>query len=177
MTSVSLPFSGQPRTLQDLCRIKIRHCIGLQSLKLLEDLPIAKVMKDYLKHKFDSMWRNKQWRGWVKALCYQTMQSLSGRKVHRSVLFMLKENCQFVFSLLFSNQLWKLLKEDGETPRVQRVVGKRKPHLTPDRIFSTVSNFLFTVMCITFAMCDFSTYIGRHLEYFKNIFSALKFVK
>ncbi|KAM8894280.1 ankyrin repeat and SOCS box protein 7 isoform 5-T6 [Spinachia spinachia] len=32
----------QPRTLQDLCRIKIRHCIGLHSLKLLEDLPIAK---------------------------------------------------------------------------------------------------------------------------------------
>ncbi|KAG8001655.1 Ankyrin repeat and SOCS box protein 7, partial [Nibea albiflora] len=45
----------QPRTLQDLCRIKIRHCIGLQSLKFLEDLPIAKVMKDYLKHKFDSV--------------------------------------------------------------------------------------------------------------------------
>ncbi|XP_038162768.1 ankyrin repeat and SOCS box protein 7 isoform X1 [Cyprinodon tularosa] len=45
----------QPRSLQDLCRIKIRHCIGLQSLKFLEDLPIAKVMKDYLKHKFDSL--------------------------------------------------------------------------------------------------------------------------
>uniref|UniRef100_A0A8C1DZ47 Ankyrin repeat and SOCS box protein 7 n=1 Tax=Cyprinus carpio carpio TaxID=630221 RepID=A0A8C1DZ47_CYPCA len=45
----------QPRTLQDLCRIKIRQCIGLQSLKFLEDLPIAKVMKDYLKHKFDSV--------------------------------------------------------------------------------------------------------------------------
>uniref|UniRef100_A0A8D3DWS4 Ankyrin repeat and SOCS box protein 7 n=1 Tax=Scophthalmus maximus TaxID=52904 RepID=A0A8D3DWS4_SCOMX len=45
----------QPRTLQDLCRIKIRHCIGLQSLKFLEDLPIAKVMKDYLKHKFDNV--------------------------------------------------------------------------------------------------------------------------
>lgn len=50
----SLP--EQPRSLQDLCRIKIRHCIGLQSLKLLEDLPIAKVMKDYLKHKFDHVW-------------------------------------------------------------------------------------------------------------------------
>uniref|UniRef100_A0A3B1KFM6 Ankyrin repeat and SOCS box containing 7 n=1 Tax=Astyanax mexicanus TaxID=7994 RepID=A0A3B1KFM6_ASTMX len=45
----------QPRTLQDLCRIKIRQCIGLQSLKFLEDLPIAKVMKDYLKHKFDNV--------------------------------------------------------------------------------------------------------------------------
>lgn len=51
-------LSGQPRTLQDLCRIKIRHCIGLQSLKFLEDLPIAKVMKDYLKHKFDSVWND-----------------------------------------------------------------------------------------------------------------------
>ncbi|KAG9352280.1 hypothetical protein JZ751_020693 [Albula glossodonta] len=46
---------GQPRTLQDLCRIKIRQCIGLQNLKFLEELPIAKVMKDYLKHKFDSV--------------------------------------------------------------------------------------------------------------------------
>lgn len=55
---VSLLLSGQPRTLQDLCRIKIRHCIGLQSLKFLEDLPLAKVMKDYLKHKFDSVWSN-----------------------------------------------------------------------------------------------------------------------
>lgn len=54
--NVSVPLlSGQPRTLQDLCRIKIRHCIGLQSLKFLEDLPIAKVMKDYLKHKFDNV--------------------------------------------------------------------------------------------------------------------------
>ena len=39
-----------------MCRIRIRHCIGLQSLKLLEDLPIAKVIKDYLKHKFDNVW-------------------------------------------------------------------------------------------------------------------------
>ncbi|XP_027500344.1 ankyrin repeat and SOCS box protein 7 [Corapipo altera] len=45
----------QPRNLQDLCRIKIRQCIGLQNLKLLDDLPIAKVMKDYLKHKFDDI--------------------------------------------------------------------------------------------------------------------------
>ncbi|KAL1774599.1 ankyrin repeat and SOCS box protein 7 [Sigmodon hispidus] len=45
----------QPRTLQDLCRIKIRQCIGLQNLKLLDELPIAKVMKDYLKHKFDDI--------------------------------------------------------------------------------------------------------------------------
>lgn len=49
-------FSGQPRTLQDMCRINIRNRIGLQSLKFLEDLPIAKVMKDYLKHKFDNVW-------------------------------------------------------------------------------------------------------------------------
>lgn len=55
---VSILLSGQPRTLQDLCRIKIRHCIGLQSLKFLEDLPLAKVMKDYLKHKFDTVWSN-----------------------------------------------------------------------------------------------------------------------
>lgn len=48
---------GQPRTLQDLCRIKIRQCIGLQSLTFLEDLPIARVIKDYLKHKFDNVWR------------------------------------------------------------------------------------------------------------------------
>ncbi|EPY82805.1 ankyrin repeat and SOCS box protein 7 [Camelus ferus] len=46
---------GQPRNLQDLCRIKIRQCIGLQNLKLLDELPIAKVMKDYLKHKFDDI--------------------------------------------------------------------------------------------------------------------------
>ncbi|KFQ36218.1 Ankyrin repeat and SOCS box protein 7 [Merops nubicus] len=45
----------QPRNLQDLCRIKIRQCIGLQNLKLLDELPIAKVMKDYLKHKFDDI--------------------------------------------------------------------------------------------------------------------------
>ncbi|KAM3626084.1 uncharacterized protein V6R79_022278 [Siganus canaliculatus] len=45
----------QPRTLQDLCRIRIRQCIGLQSLGFLEDLPVARVMKDYLKHKFDSV--------------------------------------------------------------------------------------------------------------------------
>ncbi|XP_073917840.1 ankyrin repeat and SOCS box protein 7 isoform X3 [Castor canadensis] len=32
----------QPRNLQDLCRIKIRQCIGLQNLKLLDELPIAK---------------------------------------------------------------------------------------------------------------------------------------
>ncbi|KFQ38428.1 Ankyrin repeat and SOCS box protein 7 [Mesitornis unicolor] len=44
-----------PRNLQDLCRIKIRHCIGLQNLKLLDELPIAKVMKDYVKHKFDDI--------------------------------------------------------------------------------------------------------------------------
>lgn len=55
--SVFFFVSGQPRTLQDLCRIKIRQCIGLQSLKFLEDLPIARVMKDYLKHKFDNVWR------------------------------------------------------------------------------------------------------------------------
>lgn len=48
-------FLGQPRNLQDLCRIKIRQCIGLQNLKLLDELPIAKVMKDYLKHKFDDI--------------------------------------------------------------------------------------------------------------------------
>ncbi|KAK7807907.1 hypothetical protein U0070_023939 [Myodes glareolus] len=48
-------YEGQPRTLQDLCRIKIRQCIGLQNLKLLDELPIAKVMKDYLKHKFDDI--------------------------------------------------------------------------------------------------------------------------
>lgn len=52
---MKLFVSGQPRTLQDLCRIKIRQCIGLQSLKFLEDLPIARVMKDYLKHKFDNV--------------------------------------------------------------------------------------------------------------------------
>ncbi|XP_069841399.1 ankyrin repeat and SOCS box protein 7 [Dendropsophus ebraccatus] len=45
----------QPRYLQDLCRIKIRYCIGLQNLKLLDELPIARVMKDYLKHKFDDI--------------------------------------------------------------------------------------------------------------------------
>nr|KAF6409022.1 ankyrin repeat and SOCS box containing 7 [Rousettus aegyptiacus] len=45
----------QPRNLQDLCRIKIRQCIGLQNLKLLDELPIAKVIKDYLKHKFDDI--------------------------------------------------------------------------------------------------------------------------
>lgn len=39
-----------------MCRINIRNRIGLQSLKFLEDLPIAKVMKDYLKHKFDNVW-------------------------------------------------------------------------------------------------------------------------
>ncbi|KAK9394079.1 ankyrin repeat and SOCS box protein 7 [Crotalus adamanteus] len=32
----------QPRNLQDLCRIKIRQCIGLQNLRLLDELPIAK---------------------------------------------------------------------------------------------------------------------------------------
>lgn len=48
--------AGQPRFLQDLCRIKIRHCIGLQNLKLLDELPIARVMKDYLKHKYDDIW-------------------------------------------------------------------------------------------------------------------------
>ncbi|XP_037103532.1 ankyrin repeat and SOCS box protein 7 isoform X2 [Syngnathus acus] len=42
----------RPRSLQDVCRIKIRQCVGLQRLCLLEELPIAKVMKDYLKHKF-----------------------------------------------------------------------------------------------------------------------------
>jgi len=52
---VPFVFSGQPRNLQDLCRIKIRQCIGLQNLKLLDELPIAKVMKDYLKHKFDDI--------------------------------------------------------------------------------------------------------------------------
>uniref|UniRef100_A0A3B3DB59 Ankyrin repeat and SOCS box containing 7 n=1 Tax=Oryzias melastigma TaxID=30732 RepID=A0A3B3DB59_ORYME len=51
---VFLEHGGQPRSLQDLCRIEIRHRIGLQSLKSLEDLPIAKVMKDYLQHKFES---------------------------------------------------------------------------------------------------------------------------
>uniref|UniRef100_A0A673UPS1 SOCS box domain-containing protein n=1 Tax=Suricata suricatta TaxID=37032 RepID=A0A673UPS1_SURSU len=45
---VFLEHGGQPRNLQDLCRIKIRQCIGLQNLKLLDELPIAKVMKDYL---------------------------------------------------------------------------------------------------------------------------------
>ncbi|XP_069768044.1 ankyrin repeat and SOCS box protein 7 isoform X3 [Narcine bancroftii] len=45
----------QPRNLQDLCRIKIRQCIGLQNLKGLEALPLAKVMKDYVKHKFDDI--------------------------------------------------------------------------------------------------------------------------
>uniref|UniRef100_A0A8C8F2W2 SOCS box domain-containing protein n=3 Tax=Oncorhynchus TaxID=8016 RepID=A0A8C8F2W2_ONCTS len=52
---VFLEHGGQPRTLQDMCRINIRHHIGLQSLTFLEDLPIAKVMKDYLKHKFDNV--------------------------------------------------------------------------------------------------------------------------
>uniref|UniRef100_A0A8D1A5H4 SOCS box domain-containing protein n=1 Tax=Sus scrofa TaxID=9823 RepID=A0A8D1A5H4_PIG len=52
---VFLEHGGQPRNLQDLCRIKIRQCIGLQNLKLLDELPIAKVMKDYLKHKFDDI--------------------------------------------------------------------------------------------------------------------------
>ncbi|XP_061613414.1 ankyrin repeat and SOCS box protein 7 isoform X1 [Phyllopteryx taeniolatus] len=42
----------RPRSLQDVCRIKIRRCIGLQRLRLLEELPVAKVMKDYLKHKY-----------------------------------------------------------------------------------------------------------------------------
>jgi len=51
----SAHVSGEPRTLQDLCRVKIRHCIGLQSLTFLDELPIAKVMKDYLKHKFDNV--------------------------------------------------------------------------------------------------------------------------
>ncbi|XP_077448562.1 ankyrin repeat and SOCS box protein 7 [Stigmatopora argus] len=41
-----------PRSLQDVCRMKIRRCVGLQRLRLLEELPVAKVMKDYLKHKF-----------------------------------------------------------------------------------------------------------------------------
>ncbi|KAK2107612.1 Ankyrin repeat and SOCS box protein 7 [Saguinus oedipus] len=50
-----LLYARQPRNLQDLCRIKIRQCIGLQNLKLLDELPIAKVMKDYLKHKFDDI--------------------------------------------------------------------------------------------------------------------------
>ncbi|XP_041031308.1 ankyrin repeat and SOCS box protein 7 isoform X3 [Carcharodon carcharias] len=45
----------QPRNLQDLCRIRIRQCIGLQNLKGLDELPLAKVMKDYLKHKFDDI--------------------------------------------------------------------------------------------------------------------------
>lgn len=48
-------LSGQPRTLQDFCRIKIRHCVGLQSLRSLEELPMARVMIDYLKHKFDHL--------------------------------------------------------------------------------------------------------------------------
>ncbi|XP_061819724.1 ankyrin repeat and SOCS box protein 7 [Nerophis lumbriciformis] len=44
--------SRRPRSLQDLCRIKIRQCIGLQSLNMrVEKLPIATVMKDYLRHK------------------------------------------------------------------------------------------------------------------------------
>lgn len=93
--NVSVPLSGQPRTLQDLCRIKIRHCIGLQSLKFLEDLPIAKVMKDYLKHKFDNVWRQQQEEEVARVTknsllsFIKTMQSpcsLSGRHVQWSVL-------------------------------------------------------------------------------------------
>ena len=74
--------SGQPRTLQDLCRVKIRHCIGLQSLKFLDELPIAKVMKDYLKHKFDNVWpQPPQPRGvrlWTLSVLIKTMQSRRG---------------------------------------------------------------------------------------------------
>lgn len=99
--NVSFPLSGEPRTLQDLCRIKIRHCIGLQSLKFLEDLPIAKVMKDYLKHKFDSVWRamtieeervtkKNSLLSFKKTM--QSLWSLSGRKVHGSVLYTLKDS-------------------------------------------------------------------------------------
>lgn len=69
-------YKGQPRNLQDLCRIKIRQCIGLQNLKLLDELPIAKVMKDYLKHKFDDIWYPWRKELWASLVLFQILKRL-----------------------------------------------------------------------------------------------------
>lgn len=51
LITILFSFLGTPRTLQDHCRLVIRHRLGQKGLHHINLLPIANIVKDYVRYK------------------------------------------------------------------------------------------------------------------------------